>query len=147
MIVELTVDVNVDVGVLNVWRDVAVVLTDVVAVVLFDVVAVVEVVIVDVTELEADEVPVVKSQFVYAPDWNSKSARFSAADVVSHLLNGLPPVESFKIPDGLHCTVPNVDDTYGVMSTRIWFRMMAAAVHFVWSANRSMFWPSVSISF
>jgi hypothetical protein len=67
VIVELTVDVNVDAGVLNVGRDVAVVLTDVVAVVLFDVVAVVELVIVDDIVLEADEVPVVKSQFVYAP--------------------------------------------------------------------------------
>jgi hypothetical protein len=84
---------------------------------------------------------------VYAPVWNSARARFKAAAVVSHLANGLPPVESFRIPDGLHCTVPHVTLTYGVISTMISFRIVAAAVHVDRSANRSMFWPSVSVSF
>jgi hypothetical protein len=57
--VELTVDVTVDVAVLNSGRDVAVEVAEVVAVELFDDVAVVEVLTVDVTVLDADVVSVV----------------------------------------------------------------------------------------
>jgi hypothetical protein len=57
--VELTVDVTVDVAVLNSGRDVAVEVAEVVAVELFDDVAVVEVLTVDVTVLDADVVAVV----------------------------------------------------------------------------------------
>ena len=84
---------------------------------------------------------------MYAPVWNNRSARFNVVAVVSHFVNGLPPVESFRIPDGLHCTVPNAEVTYGVMSTIIWFRILAAAVHLSWSANRSIFWSFVLLSF
>ena len=73
--------------------------------------------------------PVVKSHPVYAPDWNNRIARLSTPAVVSHFVNGLPPVESLRIPSALHCTVPNDDSTYGVISTTIAFKCAIAALH------------------
>lgn len=99
--VDETVDVTEDVA-------------DVVAVVVWVVVTVFwRVVAVEVSVV----VNVVKSQAVYDPDCHRPMARFSAAAVVAHLLNGDPPVESFKKPDAEHCTVPKSESTYGMTSS------------------------------
>ena len=92
------------------------------------------------------EVSVVKSQLVYDPDCQSPIARFSAAAVVLHFVYGDPPVESFRKPDELHCTVPKPESTYGVVSSRTRFKITAPALHLFLSANRSILWFSVSAS-
>ena len=89
---------------------------------------------------------VVKSQLVYSPDCQRPIARLSAAAVVAHLVNGDPPVESFKKPSGLHCTVPKSESTYGVMSSITLFKIAAPSSHLAWEAYRSMLWSLVTVS-
>ena len=89
---------------------------------------------------------VVKSHPVYDPDCQSPIARFSAAAVRAHFAKGVPPVESFKMPDRVHCNVPKSEAAYGVMSSTTLFKMATAALHLVLSANRSMLWFCVSSS-
>lgn len=76
-------------------------------------------------------VNVVKSQPMYVRLCQRPMARFNAAAVVAHFAYGDPPVESFKKPSGLHCTVPKSSSTYGVMSSITLFRIAAPASHFV----------------
>lgn len=114
--------------------DVTVEVADVVAEVLIvdDAVEVtVEVLGTDVMVEVAVVVNVVKSQPVYVPLCQRPMARFNAAAVVAHFAYGDPPVESFKKPSGLHCTVPKSSSTYGVMSSITLFRIAAPASHFV----------------
>jgi len=89
---------------------------------------------------------VVKSQLVYSPDCQRPIARLSAAAVVAHLVYGDPPVESFKIPDRVHCNVPKSEPEYGVVSSITLFKITTAALHLALSANRSMLWFCVSAS-
>jgi len=89
---------------------------------------------------------VVKSQLVYSPDCHRPMARFSAAAVVAHFVNGDPPLESFRKPSGLHCTLPNPESTYGVMSSITLFNILAPASHLAWLVYRSILWFLVTVS-
>ena len=98
----------------------------------------VEVLGTDVMVEVAVVVNVVKSQPVYVPLCQRPMARFNAAAVVAHFAYGDPPVESFRKPEALHCTVPKSSSTYGVISSRTLFRIAAPALHLSRSVNRSM---------
>ena len=127
--------------------DVTVVEADDVAELVADDVAVVDTVFCRVvTEDVAVVDAVVKSHPVYDPDCQSEMAWFNAAAVTAHFVNGVPPVESFKIPDRVHCNVPKSEPEYGVVSSITLFKITTAALHLALSANRSMLWFCVSAS-
>ena len=96
------------------------------------------VVICDVSVDVTVVVSVVKSHPVYDPDCQSPIARFSAAAVVAHLVNGDPPAESLRKPVAVHCTVPKSEAAYGVTSSITLFKILVPALQFVLSSNRSM---------